>query len=532
MKTGRRSLGLIYATAVVCVVSTLLAPTAASGSRAPVGQRREVRMVLRAGGGFSTSGRYRSSLQPPTGSRSPIAARSAGATSGGRSTAAPTSLSGFAGIAYTGNEPSDTIGALGATHYLTAVNTRYALWNRDGTEAIAPTRLTSLTSRDDGMFVFDPKIVYDAHDDTFVLVYLALRNSPKASLIVITAIPDATADDPDTWCTSSIHGDQRPGDRRTWADYPTLGFDQNRVTLATNEFTFPSRFGRFAYSQVISFPKARLYDCTTTLIGTVFAGAQTRNPDGSKAFTIQPAQTVGASDAPQYLLSFEGPRRHSRLIVWRIASSNTGLRLTRAAIDVGRVRGFVVGTQLGAPNLRDPNFWWDTGDQRLINAWYDSDRGELFAAHDVAKDLRPDTRTGGYLESAIRWYEVDPAGQLSSSTLARMGIVGAPETDAGWPAVATDGSGNLFITFSRASKPRREYLSAWAAEIPPGTRTAALQLLVEGTAVHDAIAGIERWGDFNGIGRDPTDPSQIAMINQIAVRHDAWLQTVTLVTDG
>jgi hypothetical protein len=104
--------------------------------------------------------------------------------------------------------------------------------------------------------------------------------------------------------------------------------------------------------------------------------------------------------------------------------------------------------------------------------------------------------------------------------------------------VATDASGNLFVTFSRASEPLGEFLSAWAAEIPPGSRTATLAELVPGTAKHDAISGIERWGDYTGIDRDPIDPNRVAMINQIAVPSSVcgttsggcWQQTVNVVT--
>ena len=43
----------------------------------------------------------------------------------------------------------------------------------------------------------------------------------------------------------------------------------------------------------------------------------------------------------------------------------------------------------------------------------------------------------------MRWYAVDPAGVLGRSRVARIGTIGAPETDAGWPSLATDAAGNL-----------------------------------------------------------------------------------------
>ena len=104
-----------------------------------------------------------------------------------------------------------------------------------------------------------------------------------------------------------------------------------------------------------------------------------------------------------------------------------------------------------SPN--DPDFWWDAGDHRFINAFYDADRNQMFTAHTVFRNLQPDSLTGGYPEAAIRWYEIDPAAILKNSVVARKGVVGAPEVDVGWPTVATDSTGTLFVTYSRASAP-------------------------------------------------------------------------------
>ena len=57
-------------------------------------------------------------------------------------------------------------------------------------------------------------------------------------------------------------------------------------------------------------------------------------------------------------------------------------------------------------------------------------------------------------------------------------------------------------------------------------------LLRAGTAVHNAGSGLERWGDYTGINRDPLDPNLIAMVNQIATPESAWQQTVNVVTHG
>jgi hypothetical protein len=435
--------------------------------------------------------------------------------------------------------PGDPTGAMGRRFVVAAVNTRVAVYDpaSPSPPAFGPVSLASTagTSFPRGTQIFDPKIVFDQYRDTFVLVFLARNGSRQRSWIVAVTIPDATADDQATWCSTRFNGDPVAGNGPQWADYPGLGYDSNSVAIETNAFSFEQRRG-FAYAQIFHIANAELFaPCGAGAVHfKVFARASTRDPDGSKAFTIQPAQTVGASNGDQYLLSYD--ESGSKLIVWRLRQTPAGPRLSNRAIPVRRAEIAPYGTQRGGSYINDDT-WWDPGDLRLVNAFYDADRHRLYAAHTVFHNLRPDPITGGYPEAAIRWYEVHPSRRLRASKLTRTGIIGAPEADSGWPVVATDAAGDLFVTFSRASKPKNEYLSSWAAEVKPDRTKARLALLSAGEARFEALAGVERWGDFNGINRDPNDGTMIAMINQYA-RSDGsgttnvWQQTFDLVRDG
>jgi hypothetical protein len=298
------------------------------------------------------------------------------------------------------------------------------------------------------------------------------------------------------------------------------------VTITTNQFTFPSFAGRFRYAQVLSLDATTLYDCTTpTPEAVVFGGTQTRAPNGAPAFTIQPAQTVDATGGPQLLLSVEVLGKGSYLVVWKLKGAADGLKLRRAIVPVGRAPFPISGTQAGG-SVDDGDTFWDTGDGRLVNAFYDGDDRELYAAHNVAKDVRPDLDLF-YIESVARWYEVRPGRALKDSAVERRGTVGAPGVDVGWPSVATDAAGNLFVAYSRAGAVPGEFLSAWVAEVAP-TGNAATQLLLRaGTATYDAVPGPERWGDYTAAVRDPVTGG-VATFNQAAVGSDAWQQVVHL----
>lgn len=442
---------------------------------------------------------------------------------------APQAILGFDTLTDPFSFPSDTIGALGDTYFVTAVNTQVAVYDRTGVQVVAPIQLDTLHADSAGHFAFDPKVVYDPYNDTFVIAYLVQEDSPRLSLIVTVAIPNATATDTTTWCSTSFLGDQLPDSPVTWADYPGLGYDLDRVTITTNQFTFPSSAAQFRYSQVMSIPKVSLYDCTMpSSVPDVFAGTQTEDPNGFPSFTLQPAQTVDLPATSQLLVSAEVFGKGSYLVVWRIKNTATGLKLKKGIVLIGKTNLPLPGTQ-GGGSLNDPDTWWDAGDQRLINAFYDADSNQLFAAHAVFKDFLPDTITGAYPETAIRWYEVNPAGKLKNSVLARKGTIGAPEVDSGWPSVATDALGNLFVTYNRASAVTGEFLSSWVAEIPPGSTTATQVLLKPGLATYNVVPGIERWGDYTGIGRDPVTPTLVAIFNQYALNAATWQQTVSVV---
>lgn len=442
----------------------------------------------------------------------------------------PVPALGFDALADPNAVPADPTGALGHDYFFAAVNTQAAVYDRTGALVVPPIQLADLHSGSAGRFAFDPKVVYDQFAETFVLVYLVQSDRQRFSRIVAVAVPNATADDPGTWCATAFPGDLVPGKPRVWADYPGVGYNHDRVTIATNQFTFPALQGRFRSAQVISVSKAQLYDCAVPVVPDVFAGSQTADPNGLQAFTLQPAPTVDGS-GPQHLLSLQLFDKRSYLVVWRIKNTRAGLRLQRATVGVGRTGLPPLGTQ-GGGSLTNADTYWDTGDERLIGAFHDVDDGALYAAHAAFRDLRPDSITGAYPESTIRWYEVRPARKLERSELVRRGTIGAPEVDAGWPSLATDADGTLFVTYSRASAVTGEFLSAWVAEVPPGMRAATQTLFAPGLATYDAIPGPERWGDFTAINRDPVTPTRLATFNQYAFDPVSWQQVIHVVERG
>ncbi len=453
-----------------------------------------------------------------------------------RAALAPSPEASFLGIPGRGDiAPSDTTGAAGTSRVVTAVNIEYAVWDKAAAAvpASAPAPLLAGTLRSlaprlpGGAFVFDPKVVYDPFRGRFVIAVLAGHGPPftpgsRRSWIVVVAIPEATATDPGTWCRRVLRGDRVRGDGEQFADYPGLGLDKKRIYITTNQFGFGGGH-RFDYAQILAITKSSLYRCGKRPRIDVFAGGDTRDPGGGRAFTIQPAitETDTGANPPEYLVSFQdrscGPACGKRLTVWRIkARRGKGLRLTSDAVGVGRTRLAPLGTQKdGSPSCAPIAHCWDAGDLRLVTAFFDADRGRLYTGHAVRADVAPGD---GYLESAVNWYEIDPS-PIRRARVTRRGTLGDSRLDSGWPAMATDGAGNLVVTYSRAGAPLPgEYLSAVAATIPPGAVVPdGVTVLTPGEAAYIATPGRpQRWGDFAAANRDPVDPSDVWLVAQYA----------------
>lgn len=432
---------------------------------------------------------------------------------------APCTATGFEALSNVDDTtPPDPTGAAGDNHVVAAVNTSFAVYSRAGATEVAPTYLLELfPGAPANEFIYDPKVVYDPYDDTYVLVFLGDQRPYKnRSWIQIVTIPDATAADTDTWCARRINGDQKKDGKKVYADYTGLGYDQDRVYISTNQYPFG--FG-YEGAQILAIRKLKLYDCNQTLTKRVFAKRATLAPDGSSVDSIAPATVVGTAPTDFYLFSEQHSCnnttcRGSKLVLWRIRQTAGGLRLANAYVPVGRFKIPPWGTQEGGDGT-NPSTFWDPGDLRLTNTFFDSDTGMAYTAHAVEKNIGI---SDGYRESTARWYEVQTAPSLEASALSRSGYVGLSGLDMGWPAVATDSLGNVFMTVSGAGYLAGEYLSAWSAVIPPGppSTTAPERLSFEGDARYYHGSGVQRWGDYNAINRDPIDGTRVWSFNASA----------------
>jgi hypothetical protein len=448
-------------------------------------------------------------------------------------TVMPTPFDGVGDLALV--SPADPTGALGVTHHLAAVNVHMAFYDRAGVQVYppppeGPKRLRSLDDQlPAGVDDFDPKVFYDPYRQRFVLVFASASNTQ--SFLSVVVIPEGSEDVTADWCVLHMSGDQVNRNGKQLADYPTVGFTEDRVTLTTNQFGYADApfVGGFKYVQVVSFRKSQLYDCSVPVVPIkVFSRTQTKDPDGSPAFTIVPATSFGASPKTQYMTSLDFNGSTGKLILWRLKVVNGVLKLTRASLGGGPMAYPPWGRQCG--NASGLNTKWDTGDLRLTSSFLDGARGRLYATTAVGGNFG-----GGPAESVIRWWEVDPSSKLGDSVVTRKGLVGAAGRDAAWPSIATDGDGKIWVNYARAGV--NECLAAYAGVIQPGATGSASVLIQAGSGRYEYSPGLERWGDFTAISRDPVDQTAMAVYGAYPIddgggtQTEEWQQVIATLTD-
>jgi hypothetical protein len=175
---------------------------------------------------------------------------------------------------------------------------------------------------------------------------------------------------------------------------------------------------------------------------------------------------------------------------------------------------------------------WDTGDLRLTTSFWDGGVGRLYTA-----TARDGNVGGGATESVIRWWELDPRFSLGDSDVTRVGTIGAPARDLAWPSISTDADGKVWVNHARAGA--GECLAAYAAVIQRGARRAASVLIREGSGRYEFEPGVERWGDYTAISRDPLTPTQMATFGATPIDDgvggpstELWQQVIASVADA
>jgi hypothetical protein len=422
---------------------------------------------------------------------------------------APGLVASFAGIQQTAFRPPDCTIAAGNNEVVVGVNVTMAIYSKSGTlnrtmgfdslfSPVIPT----------GARIFDPKIIYDHISQRWIITIDSTRGSPQGSWILVAA--SQTSNPSGSYWLWALDARQ-DGSTLTnnWADYSQLGFDGRGVYITNNMFQFN---GGFQYVKLRILNKSELYAGSALQWHDFW---NLKNPDGSVAFTLQPAVHYrgGTGTPPVFLVNALWPSGNT-LTLWTLTNplGHWGIggppSISRRAINC-------LGYDL-APDAKQKgsSIRIATNDDRLLHALFQrSATGErrLWTCHTTRHTWSGDTES----VSVVQWYEID----VANNNVVQQGKYGSRGTYYFFPAIHTNINRDAFVIFGRSSSNEYGQLRQ------TGRRsTAALGTLEDSTLIKEGESAYtgERWGDYFGICRDPVDRSSVWMNGEYAESGNTW----------
>lgn len=430
--------------------------------------------------------------------------------------------------------PSDNQIATGETHHVTVINSEIGFIEK-GTPADGADRkggdppnddylthfrledffepVLSLHPDDEGdptafqfenIIVFDPRARFDPDAGRFYVLCVEFNlpdevnadddgefepiNDPNDFTGAFLLAVSSTENPSDPWTVYRIP----PADNTGLIDYPTLGYDGEAVYLAQNffDFTDDGEFIGFGGATLTVLDRNQLLAADETGDGVSgWEFSKLRNPDGSLAFTLQPAAMAGETGL--YHLANSRFLEGKTLTVWDVDVPSD---FSAPGLDNGAVR---VAPYANAPAAQQPDTpkKIDTLDTRLMNlAW---DGSHLWTAHTTAE---------GY----VRWYELDPGGP----SLVQSGAYQRENWSTFLPTVESNGTSTVLVHNVAAE---REFTGVEVAGRTAEFDAGKLEdnAVVQGGEVaynYDDTTGaigpggeetVLRWGDYNGVAVDP-----------------------------
>ena len=403
------------------------------------------------------------------------------------------------GSEYQATPPDPSIAA-GASAVVTVVNGQLTWYGLDGTQR-GTTQLYTLFNGT--AYGSDPRLVYDAAHDRFVVV--ALGNGTGSA----AAMPLAVSKDgnpADGWYVGSIN----PLGANS-LDYPSLAVDGNNIYVQVHAFNASGGFsGSNLYSVPIGLGSGGIYDGGAAT-DTVYTGANAgASVDG------EPAAMFGAPAGTASEFLYEGAGFYlgqpgGVAYVTEVDDSTGTPSFVSHNVPFGTVlaaswSSFVAPSQPGTTQT--------IGTELGSNSVWRN--GYLYCTQTYAPAAGPDAGV-----ATVHWFKIN----TTTWTLADQGDVSGSLLGSGVATydatIAVDAAGDFALNYT-ASGPNLyvgSYYSLHRAGDPAGSLEAA-QPLHAGTASYDVTAqnsGRNRWGDYErSITAGPGTSGTFWMFNQYA----------------
>jgi uncharacterized delta-60 repeat protein len=405
--------------------------------------------------------------------------------------------------------PPDTHGAVGPNHVMTTLNTQVRIQDRQG-NVLSTMDLNTFWAPAGFPDAFDPKLLYDPYENRWMFTAMANQFSFNSRvLIAVSETSDPTA----RWFLYTILADEFFND---WADYPSIGFNKDWITVSVNMFTSDFFFPQFTGVQMFVFDKANLY---TNGLGNFTRLYVPTDPFFGfvNAFTVVPAVTYDPTASELYLvdiLNFGNNFAQSQLRISTISGPvgteilRMGFSRTTNAVNWGPTdflfrEGFA--PQAGSTNLIENN------DGRIQNVVYRN--GSLWCTHTV---FLP---TGSPDHTAVQWWQIGPAPTNAiTHQFGRIEDTNRVDYYA-FPSIAVNRCSDVLIGYSSFSSNQfasANYSFRFGNDPTNALRDPFLLKAGEGPYLKTFFSGRNRWGDYSASVVDPANDLDMWTIQEYA----------------
>ncbi len=406
--------------------------------------------------------------------------------------------------------PPDTVGDVGPTQYVQAVNLLFRVYDKSGVPQTAPQPISALfaalgppcSNNDDG----DPIVLYDSFADRWIITqFMVSGATPLSQCVAVSQTGNAAG----AYFTYRF---VMPNAK--FNDYPKFGVWPDGYYWSNNQFNLAGT--AFLGVGVFALDRAKILagDPTASYIffdlETTVPNARSMLPSDADGLTPPPA---GAPNVFSYFNAneFVGETDSLRLYDFHADFANPmSSTFTQRAESPVAVAAFSPLSPAGLDDIEQPppstaTSALDSISDRLMNRLQYRNFGgyeSLITNHTV------NVGTGTTLathQAGVRYYELRrtlPAGVWTVNEQATQ----APDTHNRWMgSAAMDHEGNLAVGYSVSSTtvfPSIRYAGRFAGDPPGG--------LFQGEASIQVGAGVQtntgsRWGDYSSLNVDPTD---------------------------
>ncbi len=397
---------------------------------------------------------------------------------------ADTTIQNFDGVSANGSYPPDTDGDVSFSHYMQVVNTRFAVYNKNGVKLMGPTNNSVIfnglpNNTNDG----DAILLYDENADRWLFSQFALPNYPNGPFYENVAISQ-TNDPTGTWYRYQFQFADMP-------DYPKLAVWVDGYYMTTRRFASGS--GSWLGPAAVAMDRSKMLTGDPTAAMVMFtmpsSGEGTQAADCDSDFP-----PLGTPCPVCYLTSTAtgAIRLYDFHVDWTTPSSSTFTLTPTIPISTISILNGNIIPQKGTSQKLDAM----SGKRIMFRMPF-----RKFSTH-WSMLINTTVNVGG--KAGIRWMELRNVSGTWS--LYQEGTYAPSDGNYRWMgSIAMDSVGNIALGYSISSStmfPGIRYTGRLNGD-PLGIMTIAERGITNGGGSQTNTDG--RWGDYSAMAADPAD---------------------------